>query len=262
MSTSWSTVGLIALFGVLVGSFLNIVVDRLPHDDSAAPANSTCGNCQSPIKRRHTVPVLSWLALRGRCASCPARISPRYPLVEVGTAALFAAITLRFGMSADLPAYLYLAAAGVAIALLDRDVRDLPDSILLPSYVMGVLLLMPAGAAHADLWPAERAVLAMALLCSFCFTLSIVFPHAVRLSDAKLAGLLGLYLGWLSWGSVLFAAIGGSLIVAIRSTALRTGHRAGTVEAAVVPSVVAAAVLSLFVAVPLTSWYAALIHLA
>jgi leader peptidase (prepilin peptidase)/N-methyltransferase len=112
------------------------------------------------------------------------------------------------------------------------------------------------------MWPAERAVLAMALFCSFCFTLAIVFPVAVRFTDAKLAGLLGLYLGWLSWGSVLVAAVGASLIVAVRSTTLRTGGPATAGEAAVIPSVVTAAVLSLFVAVPLASCYTTLVHFA
>ena len=70
----------------------------------------------------------------------------RYPLVEAGTAVLFVAITLRFGLSAQLPAYLYLAAVGVTLAMIDFDVRRLPDSIVLPSYVVSVLLLMPAGA--------------------------------------------------------------------------------------------------------------------
>lgn len=262
MNAAWPAVAVIALIGLLVGSFLNAVVDHHPRDASPQPDDRHCRSCQTPIKRRHLVPVLSWLALRGRCASCPARISSRYPLVEAGVAVLFAAITLRFGMSAELPAYLYLAAASVAIALIDAGFRELPDSIVLPSYVVGVLLLMPAGAAHADMWPAERAVLAMALFCSFCFTLAIVFPVAVRFSDAKLAGLLGLYLGWLSWGSVLVAAIGGSLIVAVRGTTLRTGGRATAGETAVIPSVVTAAVLSLFVAVPLASCYTTLVHLA
>jgi leader peptidase (prepilin peptidase) / N-methyltransferase len=262
MNTPWPALVLLGLTGLVVGSFLNLVIYRVPRDESILMHDSRCPHCQTMIKRRHTVPVLGWLALRGKCASCHATIGSRYPLVELGTAVLFVAITLRFGMSSELPAFLYLAAFGVAVAAIDVDFRRLPDSIVLPSYVVCVLLLMPAGAAQGDLWPAERAVIAMALLCAFYFTLAIVYPGAMRFGDAKLAGLLGLYLGWLSWGAVLIAAIGGAGIIAVRGAIVRNNSSSAPRVAAVAPCLVAAAVLALFVAVPLSGWYTTVLHVA
>jgi leader peptidase (prepilin peptidase)/N-methyltransferase len=113
------------VLGLAVGSFLNVVVHRMPRHESVLRPGSYCPQCLVPIRARHNVPVLSWLALRGRCAHCRQPISARYPLVEAGTAVLFVAVAARLGASALLPAYLYLAAVAVALALIDLDVRRL-----------------------------------------------------------------------------------------------------------------------------------------
>ena len=102
------------VLGLLIGSFLNVVIYRVPRHESLLFPSSHCPDCDSPIKARHNVPVFGWLVLRGKCASCRVPISARYPLVELGTGVLFAAMTLRLGVSAYLPAYLFLAAIGVA----------------------------------------------------------------------------------------------------------------------------------------------------
>ena len=111
-------VGLCALVGLAVGSFLNVVVWRVPRGESVVRPPSACPACGAPVRPADNVPVLSWLRLRGRCRDCSAPISPRYPLVEVGTAALFVVMALRFGLDPVLPAYLYLAAVGLALALM------------------------------------------------------------------------------------------------------------------------------------------------
>src|SRR4029453_6307924 len=102
------------LLGLAVGSFLNVVIHRIPRDQSLVRPGSHCPHCGSLVRNRHNVPVLGWLLLRGRCADCAAPISIRYPLVEAGTAALFVAVAPKFGWSWELPAYLYLAAVSVA----------------------------------------------------------------------------------------------------------------------------------------------------
>src|SRR5919205_3026069 len=122
------------LLGLAVGSFLNVVIHRVPRGESLVRPGSHCPHCGSAIRKRHNVPVLGWLPLRGRCADCRTPISARYPLVEAGTAALFVAVAARFGWSWELPAYLYLAAIAVALAAIDLDVLRLPDQIVLPSY--------------------------------------------------------------------------------------------------------------------------------
>src|SRR5262245_30967441 len=101
---------LVAVLGLLVGSFLNVVIHRVPRGESLLRPGSHCPRCLTPIRPWHNVPVFGWLVLRGRCAACHERISVRYPLVELGTSALFVAVTVRFGFTVELPAFLYLAA--------------------------------------------------------------------------------------------------------------------------------------------------------
>src|SRR6185312_15631271 len=95
----------VGLLGLAVGSFLNVVIHRVPRDESLIRPGSHCPRCGSPVRRRHNVPVLGWLVLRGRCADCKTPISARYPLVEAATGALFVAVAARFGWSWELPAY-------------------------------------------------------------------------------------------------------------------------------------------------------------
>src|SRR5277367_6089083 len=116
----WATLS--GILGLLVGSFLNVVVYRVPAGQSIVRPSSHCPNCGNPIRNRHNVPVLSWLALRGKCADCSKSISARYPIVEALTGALFVVVTIRLAnlhIVAALPAYLYFAAAGLALAAID-----------------------------------------------------------------------------------------------------------------------------------------------
>lgn len=250
------TVLLIALFGLLVGSFLNILIYRLPRGESLVGSGSHCPRCATELRPWHNVPILSWLALRGRCAYCRAPIGVRYPLVEAGTALLFVAITWRFGMSAQLPAYLYLAAIGVALVVIDFDVRVLPDSILLPSYVVGALLLAPAGAAGSGWWTAERALVGMVGLLALFFCLALAYPRFVQFGDAKLAGLVGLYLGSMSW-TALMLGTAAALLMALfgaRTVAWRDAGSAAVIVPVGVSLVLGAAVM-LFVAAPVGGWH-------
>src|SRR4051812_15269569 len=118
---------LIGLFGVVLGSFLNVVIWRVPRGESVVHPSSHCPGCGEPIRPRDNIPVVSWLLLRGRGRGCGVRIPPQYPLVELATGALFAGFAIRFGIHAVLPAYLYLAAVGLALTMIDLDVQRLPD---------------------------------------------------------------------------------------------------------------------------------------
>src|SRR6201999_634645 len=113
------------------------------------------------------VPVLGWLTLRGKCADCAAPISARYPIVELTTGVLFVLVTVRLAhlhIAAALPAYLYLAGAGLALALIDLDHRRLPNSIVLPSYLVVAVLLTIASAVSRDWWALARALISAAAL--------------------------------------------------------------------------------------------------
>jgi leader peptidase (prepilin peptidase) / N-methyltransferase len=261
----WPAVAVIACIGLVTGSFLNVVILRVPRAESIAFPPSHCTSCKTTIRRRHNVPVIGWLVLHGRCAACGESISRRYPAVEVMTAALFAAVTMRFGLSPQLPAYLYLAALGITVAWIDFDVRRVPESIVLPSYVVSLLLLMPAGAAGDNWWPAGRGIIGMAALSIIYFALMIAYPTSINFGDIMLAGLLGLYLGWLSWAAILVGTFGGLMIGALCGmtvVANQRRHQAQRRHSVIVVAygscLVSAAGLALFVTVPLTAWYASL----
>jgi leader peptidase (prepilin peptidase)/N-methyltransferase len=251
---------LVAVLGLAVGSFLNVVIHRVPRDESLLRPGSHCPLCQAAIRPRHNVPVLSWLALRGRCAACATRIPVRYPLVEIGTAALFVAVTARLGLTPALPAYLYLAAVGVALTMIDLDVLRLPDAIVLPSYVVGTALLLPAVVADGDWWSGLRALAGMAVLWTLYFALAALVPGGMGFGDVKLAGLLGLYLGWLGWSAVWVGTFAAFLLGGVVGAVLLLARRARRGTAIPFgPYMVAGALLALFLAGPIAGWYGSLL---
>ncbi|GAA0707878.1 prepilin peptidase [Dactylosporangium roseum] len=250
----------VGVLGLAVGSFLNVVIHRVPRGESLLRPASHCPQCTAPVRPWHNVPLLGWLLLRGRCADCAAPISVRYPLVEVGTAVLFVAVTARFGLSASLPAWLYLAAVAVALALIDLDVLRLPNAIVLPSYVVAPLLLLPAVVVERDWAAGLRGLVAMAALWVFYFLLSLVYPGGMGFGDVKLAGVLGLYLGWLGWSSVAVGTFAAFLLGGIVGAVLLVTGRAGRRTAMPFgPSMLAGALLALFAAAPITGWYSSLL---
>jgi leader peptidase (prepilin peptidase) / N-methyltransferase len=251
----------IGVLGLAIGSFLNVVIYRVPRDESIVKPGSHCPSCSAPVRSVHNIPVVGWLMLHGKCATCAERISVRYPLVEALTAVLFVAVTVHFGFSALLPAYLYLTAIAIALAAIDFDVQRLPDAIVLPSYIVGVLLLMPAGAATDDWHAAERGLIGMTALFAVYFALALAYPGGMGFGDVKLAGLLGLFLGWLSWGSILVATFGAFLLggtVGIGLLAARRATRKSAIPFG--PFMLTGAFLALFFAGSASSWYGDLIN--
>ena len=250
----------VGLLGLAVGSFLNVVIHRVPRAESVRRPGSHCPRCGTRIRPWHNVPVLSWLALRGRCAGCGTRISVRYPLVELLTAALFVAVAARFGLSLALPAYLYLAAVAVALAAIDLAVKRLPNAIVLPSYPVAAVLLLAASATTGDWAAAVRGLLAMAALYAGYLGLALVYPGGMGFGDVKLAGLLGLYLGWLGWGPLWVGTLAGFLIGGLAGTALLLARRAGRRTAIPFgPAMLAGAFVAVFLAGPVAHWYLSLL---
>ncbi|MDT4891067.1 MAG: leader peptidase (prepilin peptidase) / N-methyltransferase [Pseudonocardiales bacterium] len=186
----------------------------------------------------------------------------QYAVVEALTAGAFVALVLRFGVTAQLPAYLYLAAVGIVLAMLEFDVRRVPDVIVLPSYVVSVLLLMPAGAAQGDWNPAQRSLLGMAAFIVIFFVLMLAYPFAVTGSDVKLAGLLGLDLGWVSWGTVLIGMLGSFALVGFGGVALAGNRRPAAHAVPFAPCLILSAVLALLVTLPISTWYGSILGLA
>ena len=218
---------LAGVLGLIIGSFLNVVVWRVPRGESIAHPPSHCPACGADVRPRDNVPVVSWLLLRGRCRDCKAPISARYPLVELGTAAVFVVLAARIGLEPELPAFLYLGAIGVALTLIDLDVKRLPNAIVLPSYVVAAVLL-GAAALFGDDWGSYlRAGLGMAALYGFYFALAWIYPAGMGFGDVKLAGVLGAYLGWLGWAEVITGTFLGFLFGGVVGMALMAVGKAG-----------------------------------
>jgi leader peptidase (prepilin peptidase)/N-methyltransferase len=202
---------LCGLMGLLIGSFLNVVIWRVPRGESVVSPPSACPSCGHEIRPRDNVPVLSWLVLRGRCRDCGHPISARYPLVEAMCGVLFAVMAVRFGPHAELPAYLYLAAVGLALAMIDLDTLRLPDALTLPSYAVAGVLLGGAAIVSHDGDAALRALLGALALGAFYFGLLFAYPAGMGFGDVKLAPVLGAYLAWISWGVLAVGAFLGFL---------------------------------------------------
>lgn len=216
-----------ALLGLVIGSFLNVVIYRVPLGQSIVTPPSACPGCARPIAPRDNIPVLSWLVLRGRCRWCHVPISARYPLVEGLTSALFALTAARLGASWSLPAELAFVASLIALGAIDLERHLLPRTIVYPSLglVMAGLVLAAAVTQH---W--ER--LGVAVLCgtaSFAvfFAVNWIRPGWLGFGDVRLAALIGLALGWLGpWylligfmaANAIGAAVGIGLILAGRAT--------------------------------------------
>ncbi len=218
------------VLGLTVGSFLNVVVWRVPRGESVVSPPSHCPGCGRPVRPRDNIPVVSWLLLRGRCRDCGTTISRRYPLVEAGTGALFGLAAWWLGPVWVLPAVLYLAAISVALALIDIDHRRLPDAIVLPSYLVVLVLLVlaswnPGGAPD---WSALlRAVVGGAAMYVIYFVLCVVHPRGMGFGDVKLAGVLGMVLGWFGVAELVVGWFGGFLLGGLWGLGLMAARRAG-----------------------------------
>jgi leader peptidase (prepilin peptidase) / N-methyltransferase len=273
LSTSpWLALGLAAavagILGLVIGSFLNVVVYRVPAGLSLL-RESRCPRCDAPVRWYQNVPVLSWLVLRGRCANCRAPISARYPLVELMTGLVFAWIAVwwvvgtgRLGWGGPfdtvpvppigsfddiigaitragsvtgpfaaqllvLAAYLWFAASGIALTLIDLDTRRLPHSITGPAFFVCLALLVAACALGADWWALARAMIGAAALYLFYALLRAVRPDGMGGGDVRLAAVIGLMLGWLGWWPLAVGAFMAFLLGGVFGIALLLSGRGG-----------------------------------
>jgi leader peptidase (prepilin peptidase)/N-methyltransferase len=244
------------IFGLVVGSFLNVVIWRVPRKESIASPASHCPGCETPIAPRDNIPVVSWLLLRGKCRHCQTKISIRYPLVELLNAALWAAMGVRFHDSWVLPAYLVFTAGLVALTFIDLDTMLLPNRVLYPVGFVSVPLLGLGALADDDLSAYGRALLGGAAAFAVFWLLWFAVPRAMGYGDVRLSFLLGTFLGYLGWGYVLGGLFAGFLYGAVIGVVLIvTGARHRKQHIPFGPYLAAGAVTFILVGAPILDWY-------
>jgi len=265
----------VGILGLLVGSFLNVVIYRIPIGKSIVTPPSACPACDARIKPWDNVPVISWLVLRGRCRTCSARISVRYPIVELLSGLLFAAVALRFSQPLDIPtaalvatgillvAYLYFAAISVALAAIDLDTHTLPNAIVLPAYAVVAALLVAASAVYGDYSQLVSAAIGGAAMFVAYLAMALVYPGGMGFGDVKLAGVLGLLLGFLGWGTLIVGAFAAFLLGGLFGVALLVFRKAGRKSGIPFgPWMLAGAWLGIFIGERIWNGYLGLFQLA
>jgi len=243
-------IGVVFLFGLLIGSFLNVVIHRVPVmlergwrreclalDGKEPPPEepydlvrprSACPKCKAPITALQNIPVLSWLALKGRCAGCSTPISKRYPLVELFTALLSAAVAWRFGASWTTAAALVLTWFLIALAFIDIDTQLLPDNMTLPLLWLGLLaaLLLPVvtgGRLPVDLRSAVIGAIAgyLSLWSVYQLFKLLTGKEGMGYGDFKLLAALGAWLGWQMLLPIIISAAAVGALLGILAIVLR-----------------------------------------
>ena len=220
MAEAWPAGMLLAvvLFGLAIGSFLNVVIVRVPEGRSLWHPRSACLGCSAQLAWHDNIPVLSFLWLRGRCRKCGMRISRRYPIVEAVTAAALAAVYLAFGPTGDFIVAAVLLAALVVVTAIDLQHQLIPDVITLPGIVVGLVANVAIG--HVS-W--LDSLIGIVVGGGLFFVIILVTPNGMGGGDMKLGALLGAFLGWKALLFALFAGIvlGGVVAVAFLASGLR-----------------------------------------
>ena len=230
------------LFGIVIGSFLNVCITRIPEDVSIVTPGSRCPKCGTPIKPYDNVPLFSWLILRGKCRSCGTTISPMYPLVELFTGLMFVACYLEFGITQSSVKWLFFTCLIIVLTITDLRVRLLPDLITWPGFAVGIFfaLFVPVNDGMAFLlsWklfhrlPPERLLGVLDALLGAAFGGFLLWGVAavyklvrhregMGLGDVKMMAMAGAFLGvrdtflTILVGTLLGSVIGIALIVAM-----------------------------------------------
>ena len=258
-----TTTAIVAVFagviGLVIGSFLNVVIWRVPRGESIVTPPSACPTCHHRLRARDNIPVVSWLVLRGKCRDCGEPISMRYPIVELLTAVLFVGVSLLVPL-AVLPAYLWLAGAGVALAAIDIEHKRLPNAIVYPTAVVVGVWLVAASLLAGDTGAALRTVLAGVALFAFYLLLALVYPAGMGLGDVKLAFPLGMALGWVAWSAVIVGTFAAFLLGAVVGVALMASHRAGRRSAIPFgPFMLLGAMIGIALGETVAEWYGSLL---
>ncbi|HWL60735.1 MAG TPA: prepilin peptidase [Microbacteriaceae bacterium] len=234
------TTVLVGVLGLLVGSFLNVVIHRVPAGRSVVTPPSACQECGARIRWHDNMPLVSWLVLRGRCRDCGARISARYPLVELGTGVAFALVALGLAPDGLLPAparlpdaaqwlvlaaYLAFAAAGIALAIIDVELRRLPTPIIVVAGSIVGVCFAAAAVLRGDLAALLTAVVTAVAMGALYLVIALIRPDGMGLGDVRLAVLVGLVTGWVGWPAAALGLLSAFLLGALLGIAILLARR-------------------------------------
>ena len=238
------------LFGIVIGSFLNVCITRIPEEISIVSPGSRCPNCETPIKAYDNVPVFAWLWLRGKCRACGQAISPMYPLIELSTGLLFVAAFLEFGITQATVKWLFFTCLLIVLTVTDLRVRMLPDVVNWPGFAAGLLFsaFVPPdegfgrflgyrlfrtqipGYAAGILDGLLGAAFASFLLWGLAKAYKAARGHeGMGMGDVKMVAMIGAFLGLrgtfltLLAGSLLGSVIGISVVLALYLGGWRSG---------------------------------------
>jgi len=223
----------LAVFGLMVGSFLNVVIVRVPAGESVLRPASKCPRCQAEIPPRDNVPVLSWVLLRGRCRACDESIPAGYPLVEIANAALWVAAGARFGASWEVVPYALFFSVLLALSVIDMELYILPNKITYPSVLVSLVAVVPLSYLAVD-EPGEAILGALIGGVAYALFLGItlvayeliVHKEGMGMGDVKLAALLGIWVGWIEPLLVLYALVAASIVGLVVGAAILFVRRA------------------------------------
>lgn len=201
------------LFGLVVGSFLNVLIHRLPRGESVAFPGSHCPSCGAPIRAYDNVPVVSWLVLGGRCRDCGVRIAVRYPVIELVNALLWAAVYAQAPGWVDFASGAFLCSAALALLVIDAEFRILPDKITLTGMVVGFALSF-----FSPVHGPTSSLGGIVLGAGGLYLLAFLYEkwkkvEGMGMGDVKMLGMIGAFLG--PWGvvvAVLLASLAGSVV--------------------------------------------------
>lgn len=250
-------IAIIIVLGLVLGSFLNVCIARLPRHESIVRPRSRCPRCGAPIAARDNVPVLSFLLLRARCRACRMPIAWRYPAIELVNAALWLLCWLRYGFSLQALGMAVLSFLLLGLAAMDAETLRLPDAFTLPGIVLGIIY----SGVMCRQW-ARCAFLSLAWAVTFAGLLLAVAGaywllrrlHGMGIGDAKLMAMVA---AWLGPGPAVLTLFLGTIAAAIYGIGLSAAKRRldGAVALPYGSFLCGAAIYSAFYAQPLIHWY-------
>lgn len=210
------------LLGLSVGSFLNVVIYRMPRDISVVYPPSTCPECKNRIKWFDNIPVISYLLLGGRCRFCGSKISLKYPAVEVLTGISAVLLYLKFGFDLEFLFYFYFVASMIALSFIDLEFKIIPDQINFGGLFVGLVFAVVNSIKYQTIEPAVSAVIGAAVGAGFLYLVAYLYLkyrgiEGLGMGDVKLMAFIGAYTGW--FGS-MFTIFFGSLTGAVAGIAV------------------------------------------